>query len=187
MPWRERSAMDEKASFILEWESGEHAFKALCKSYGVSRTLGYRLVLRYLLQGVAGLREQSRAPRRVWNRTADNVETAIVELRAQVETHRPPEDPPVAQRELPRTTKTAGYIDDRLGAQTPRDDQEAPPCLSHSGGAPDLRGQGPQRDLERGLQGQVPHARRALLLPADGDGRLQPIRAGRGGDAAAHL
>ena len=44
MPWRERSAMDEKASFILEWESGEHTFKALCKSYGVSRTLGYRLV-----------------------------------------------------------------------------------------------------------------------------------------------
>ena len=45
MPWRERSAMDEKASFILEWESGEHTFKALCKSYGVSRTLGYRLVV----------------------------------------------------------------------------------------------------------------------------------------------
>jgi len=81
MPWRERSAMDEKASFILEWESGEHTFKALCESYGVSRTLGYRLVLRYLLRGVGGLRQQSRAPRRVWNRTAPKVETAIVELR----------------------------------------------------------------------------------------------------------
>ena len=81
MPWRERSAMDEKASFILEWESGEHTFEALCKSYGVSRTRGYRLVLRYLLLGGDGLQEQSRAPRRVWNRTADNVETAIVELR----------------------------------------------------------------------------------------------------------
>ncbi len=81
MPWRERSTMDEKASFILEWESGEHTFKALCKSYGVSRALGYRLVLRYLLHGVAGLREQSRAPRRVWNRTAPEVERAIVGLR----------------------------------------------------------------------------------------------------------
>jgi len=81
MPWREQSAMDEKASFILEWESGEHTFTALCKSYGVSRALGYRLVLRYLLRGVAGLKEQSRAPRRVWNRTAPEVERAIVGLR----------------------------------------------------------------------------------------------------------
>ena len=81
MPWRERSTMDEKASFILEWESGEHTFKVLCKSYGVSRALGYRLVLRYLLHGVAGLREQSRAPRRVWNRTVPEVERAIVGLR----------------------------------------------------------------------------------------------------------
>jgi len=81
MPWRERSTMDEKASFILEWESGEHTFKSLCKSYGVSRALGYRLVARYLLRGVGGLREQSRAPRRVWNRTAPQLERAIVGLR----------------------------------------------------------------------------------------------------------
>jgi transposase InsO family protein len=81
MPWRERSAMEEKASFILEWESGEHTFTALCKSYGISRALGYRLVVRYLLRGVAGLREQSRAPRKVWNRTAPEVEKAIVGLR----------------------------------------------------------------------------------------------------------
>lgn len=81
MPWRERSAMEEKASFILEWESGEHTFKALCKSYGISRTLGYRVVFRYLLRGVEGLREQSRAPRRVWNRTEPAVERAIVGLR----------------------------------------------------------------------------------------------------------
>jgi len=81
MPWKERSAMDEKASFVLEWESGEHTFTALCKSYGVSRTAGYRLELGYVLRGVAALRERSRAPRRVWNRTAPAVETAIVELR----------------------------------------------------------------------------------------------------------
>jgi len=81
MPWRERSAMEEKASFILEWESGEHTFKALCKSYGVSRTAGYRLVASYLLWGVEGLRERRRAPRRVWNRTPPEVEKAIVGLR----------------------------------------------------------------------------------------------------------
>ncbi len=73
--------MEEKASFILEWESGEHSFSALCKSYGVSRTTGYRLVASYRLRGVQAIRQRSRAPRRVWNRTAPEVERAIVGLR----------------------------------------------------------------------------------------------------------
>jgi transposase InsO family protein len=83
MPWRERSAMEEKASFVLEWESGEHTFTALCRSFGVSRTLGYRYIVRYLLRGVAGLQEQSRAPRRVRNRTAPDIERAIVRMRGK--------------------------------------------------------------------------------------------------------
>jgi transposase InsO family protein len=81
MPWKESSAMDEKASFILEWESGESTVSELCKSFGISRTLAYRYIARYLLQGVAGLQEQSRAPRRVWNRTSKEVEKTIVEWR----------------------------------------------------------------------------------------------------------
>lgn len=73
--------MDEKASFILEWESGESSVSDLCVSFGISRTLAYRYIARYLLQGMAGLQEQSRAPRRVWNRTSKEVEEAIVEWR----------------------------------------------------------------------------------------------------------
>ena len=81
MPWKERSAMDEKASFILEWESGESTVSALCESFGISRTLGYRLIARYLLYGLEGLQERSRVARRVWNRTAKDLEEAVVELR----------------------------------------------------------------------------------------------------------
>jgi len=75
--------MDEKASFILEWQSSEGSFAALCKSFGISRTLGYRYVLRYVLLGVAGLRERSRAPRRVWNRSDPKIEKAIVRMRGK--------------------------------------------------------------------------------------------------------
>ena len=96
MPWRERSTMDEKASFILEWESGEHTFKALCKSYGVSRTLGYRLVAALSATGCAG--------------TAGAVTSSAAGVEphrprggaghrgsaAQVEAHRSAEDLPVA-------------------------------------------------------------------------------------------
>jgi putative transposase len=73
--------MDEKASFILEWESGESTVTALCESFGISRTLGYRYISRYLDFGRAGLMEQTRAPRRVWNRTDEDLVQAIVELR----------------------------------------------------------------------------------------------------------
>jgi len=73
--------MDEKASFIFEWESGESTVSALCESFGISRTLAYRYIGRYLDHGRAGLIEQSRAPRRVWNRTAEDLERAVIELR----------------------------------------------------------------------------------------------------------
>ena len=81
MPWKERSAMDEKTSFIFEWESGESTLSALCESFGISRTLAYRYIARYRDYGRAGLAEQSRAPRRVWNRTATELEQAVVALR----------------------------------------------------------------------------------------------------------
>jgi transposase InsO family protein len=73
--------MDEKASFILEWESGESTVAALCESFGISRTLGYRYISRYLDYGRAGLVEQPRAPRRVRNRTDEDLVQAIVEFR----------------------------------------------------------------------------------------------------------
>jgi transposase-like protein len=94
MPWKDRSAMDEKASFILEWESGESTVSELCKSFGISRTLAYRYIARYALYGVAGLKEQSRAPRHVWNRTAKDLEEAIVEWR-----HKKPRLGPLKLRE----------------------------------------------------------------------------------------
>jgi transposase InsO family protein len=75
--------MDEKTSFIFEWESGESTVSALCESFGISRTLAYRYIGRYLDQGRAGLVEQSRAPRRVWNRTAEDLEQAVIELRGK--------------------------------------------------------------------------------------------------------
>ena len=73
--------MDEKMSFIFEWESGESTVSALCESFGISRALAYRYIGRYLDHGRAGLIEQSRAPRRVWNRTAEELEQAVIELR----------------------------------------------------------------------------------------------------------
>jgi len=81
MAWRERSAVEEKSSFILEWESGDSTIAELCRSFGISRTTAYRCIRRYQKYGRAGLEAQSRAPRRVWNRTAREFERAVVQLR----------------------------------------------------------------------------------------------------------
>ena len=62
---REVSDGREKTSFIFEWESGESTVSALCEAFGISRTLAYRYIGRYLRKGRLGLAEQSRAPRRV--------------------------------------------------------------------------------------------------------------------------
>jgi transposase InsO family protein len=81
MPWNQRSAMDEKVSFIMEWEAGDSPITELCEDYGVSSTLAYKYIRRYLNSGIEGLLELSRAPRRVWNRTAGDVEQAVIQLR----------------------------------------------------------------------------------------------------------
>ena len=73
--------MDEKASFIFEWGSGESTVSALCESLGISRTLAYRYIACCLDYGCAGLAKQSRAPQRVWNRTDEDLVQAVVELR----------------------------------------------------------------------------------------------------------
>ncbi len=81
MPWKARSAMEEKFSFVMEWLANQTTMKELCRSFGISRTLGYAYIRRYFQDGYAGLEEQPRAPRRVWNRTAECVEQLIIQLR----------------------------------------------------------------------------------------------------------
>jgi putative transposase len=62
MPWKETCPMDEKVKFIATWLSGEYAMAQLCRGFGVSRKTGYKRIERYLLEGVAGLEDRSRAP-----------------------------------------------------------------------------------------------------------------------------
>ena len=81
MPWKARSAMEEKFSFIMEWMANQSTMTELCRSFGISRTLGYAYIRRYRQEGRAGLEEMPRAPRRVWNKTATCVEKLITQLR----------------------------------------------------------------------------------------------------------
>jgi transposase len=73
MPWKARSVVQEKQAFIMEWMAEGVSVKALCQSFGISRSLGYLYIQRYMRDGMQGLENESRAPHRVWNKTAECV------------------------------------------------------------------------------------------------------------------
>ena len=83
MPWMERDAMSLRAEFVGLANSGQVAFRELCRRFGISAPTGYKWLERYRSQGFDGLQERSRRPKRSPSRTAAQLERAVVELRRQ--------------------------------------------------------------------------------------------------------
>lgn len=82
MPFTGVSAMDRKREFVgLALVEGTNR-RELCRRYGVSPSLGYRLLARYLAEGEAGLEERSRRPLSSPLTTPGAVEEAVLEVRA---------------------------------------------------------------------------------------------------------
>lgn len=81
MPWREVCPMEARIRFVMAVLAQEDSMSALCEEYGVSRRIGYKWIWRYQREGVAGLVERRRGPRRVpWSISQAQVE-AIIGLR----------------------------------------------------------------------------------------------------------
>jgi transposase InsO family protein len=81
MPFTGVSAMDRKKEFIcLALAEGANR-RELFRRYGISPTLGYRLLSRYRAEGEAGLEERSRRPLSSPGVTPAPVEAAVLDLR----------------------------------------------------------------------------------------------------------
>jgi|SRR5271156_1622988 len=77
------SAMDRKKEFVrLALVEGANR-RELCRRFGASATLGYRLLGRYLAEGEAGLEERSRRPLVSPRRTCAEIEAAVLAVRAE--------------------------------------------------------------------------------------------------------
>lgn len=61
MPWNETNAMEQRAKFVLAYLSDRFEMAELCRLYGISRPTGYKWIARHQAEGVAGLKERSRA------------------------------------------------------------------------------------------------------------------------------
>jgi len=82
MPWKECHKMDERTKFIGRLLEGEKMID-VCRAFGISRKTGYKFRERYLKQGLEGISDLSRAPKRHPNQTSKEIEELIVSLRKE--------------------------------------------------------------------------------------------------------
>ena len=80
MPWKVSHLMNERMEFVTRLSKGER-MTDLCEELGISRKTGYKFWRRYQEQGVGGLEDASRAPKRVARRTNAAVEELLVKAR----------------------------------------------------------------------------------------------------------
>lgn len=72
------------AAVVAVAEGSDLNVSAACRDAGVSRKTFYKWVSRYRAEGLSGLEERPRIPRRAPHRIADDVEDAIVRLRKEL-------------------------------------------------------------------------------------------------------
>jgi transposase InsO family protein len=81
MPWKEKSIMSQKEEFVELALRKKLPFSTLCKEFGISRTLGYKILKRYQAEGIQGLEVHSKAPHTHPNKTSKHVEESILKVR----------------------------------------------------------------------------------------------------------
>jgi transposase InsO family protein len=62
MTWTETNPVEQRERFIRDLSTGAFKMSSLCERYGVSRKTGYKWRGRHHAEGLAGLKDRSRAP-----------------------------------------------------------------------------------------------------------------------------
>jgi transposase len=124
LPWKERKALDEKRSFIVDWEREEGSLAELCRRDEISRQTGYKWLERYQQEGQQGLEERSRAPLHHPQAMPSDVRRALVDLRSEHPSWGPRKLRAYLERHTPRvhwpTASSIGDLLRREGLSHPR-------------------------------------------------------------------
>jgi transposase InsO family protein len=83
MPFTGVSAMDLKREFVALASAEGANLSELCRRFGISRTLAYRLLSRHAVEGESGLGERSRRPRTSPRKASLEIEEAVLAVRAR--------------------------------------------------------------------------------------------------------
>jgi transposase InsO family protein len=81
MPWKESSAMSQRAEFVQAAMQAHANMRALCREYGITARTGYKWIKRYQQQGEAGLYERSRRPKHSPQKSSPILEEAVLGVR----------------------------------------------------------------------------------------------------------
>ena len=81
MPWKETCSMDQRLKFVVNYLEHELPMAALCREFGISRKTGYKIVGRYIEEGIDGLKDRSRARHHYPNSVSPAVERAVFDAR----------------------------------------------------------------------------------------------------------
>jgi transposase len=82
MPWKASSVMEERLRFVARLLDGE-TMTDVCRDFGISRKTGYKIFDRYKEHGLEALSDRSRRPVRYANQLPAQIETRIVQLKAE--------------------------------------------------------------------------------------------------------
>lgn len=83
MPWKEWDEMKQRTSFVVEASKAGANISRLCVEYGISRTVGYKLLKRYREEGLSGIAAKARRPKNHPRELSSEVRELILSLRAQ--------------------------------------------------------------------------------------------------------
>ena len=85
MPWTGQDIAGQREQFVVRATSRNQPFKEVCGFFGISRTTGYKWVSRYVeLGNLRDLKERSRRPHQVPNKTAPDIERKVLAIRDHV-------------------------------------------------------------------------------------------------------
>lgn len=81
MAWKSMEVQEQRVRFVVEVSRGEKSFQGLCDEFEISRPTGYLWWRRYRQQGLAGIAEHSRRPRRQARQTEGRLEEQVEQMR----------------------------------------------------------------------------------------------------------
>lgn len=113
MPWKVSNPVDLRMEMMVRLSQGER-LTDLCREYGISRKTGEKFKKRFRELGVAGLQDQSRAPRVIPHKTPPELVEVILAERRVHPTWGPRKLKEVLERRLERPFPAASTIGDVL-------------------------------------------------------------------------